>query len=48
MPRLGMVNAQGAERDISSDGADPIGVWAQVFTSSSAKAMMRKIGTMKK
>ena len=47
-PRLGMVNAQGTDRDVSSEGADPIGVWARVFSSSSAKAMMRKNGTVKK
>ena len=48
MPRVGMVTGQATNRDVSSIVADPIGVWAQVFNSSSAKAMMRKNGTEKK
>jgi len=48
MPRVGMVTANGTERDVSSDEADPIGVWAQAFSFSCAKSMMRENGTVKK
>ena len=44
MPRAGMVTPQATNRDVSSIVADPIGVWSQVFNSSSANAMRRKNG----